>query len=139
MDSLPIELLTAVLSFCDIKSLKTTRLTNKMISQISATFLYESLCITLLPVYLENLSKVAHHPTLRFLVKMIYFDGGLVCPEYRVYEEWRENIDVREPYEYYCSKCDLNPQDPGSQARYDAVARCTWAEITSNSITNFSK
>ena len=97
MERLPPELLAHVCSsVSDIRSLKKLRLVNTKFAQIAAQFLFEGLCLALIPRYLNKVTEVAFHPTLRFHVRTLYSDGDILNEKFADYETWEAAIDTRE-------------------------------------------
>ena len=97
MDRLPPELWAQVCSLSDIRSLKRIRLANSRLTQIAARYLFEGLCVTLIPRYLDKVTEVAFHPSLRFNVRTLYFDYRILdkgCAEYDVWEAEIDNKDI---------------------------------------------
>ena len=96
MDRLPHELWARVCSLSDIRSLKSIRLADSKFTQIAARYLFEGLCVTLIPTYLDKVTEVAFHPSLRFNVRTLYFDYKILdegCAEYDVWEAGIDNKD----------------------------------------------
>lgn len=60
MERLPPELLAQVCSLSKIRSLKKIRLVNITFAQITAQYVFEGLCIILIPRYLDNSTEVAY-------------------------------------------------------------------------------
>ncbi len=96
MDRLPPELLAQVCSLSDIRSLKKIRLVNTICARIAAQYLFEGLCFSLIPRYLDKVTEVAFHPTLRFYVRTLYFDLDILDEKYADYKTWEAEIDTRE-------------------------------------------
>lgn len=97
MDRFPTELLAQVCSLSDVRSLKKIRLVNATFAQIAAQYLFEGLYFTLIPKYLDKVSEVAFHPTLRFHVRTLYFDYNVLDENYSEYEVWKAKIDSGQP------------------------------------------
>ena len=93
MDRLPPELWARICSLSDIRSLKRIRLTNSGFTQIAARYLFEGLCVTLIPRYLDNVTEVAFHPSLRFHVRTLYFDYGILQKGSEEYDVWKAEVD----------------------------------------------
>lgn len=93
MDHLPPELWAQVCSLSDIKSLKRIRLANSGFTQIAARYLFEGLCVTLIPRYLDKLAEVAFHPSLRFYVRTLYFDYRILHKDSADYNVWEDEFD----------------------------------------------
>ena len=93
MERLPPELLATVCSFSDIRSLKKLRLVNKTFADIAAKFLFEALHVTLIPRYLHKVTEVAHHPTLRFHVRTLFFNDHILDQKFAEYEIWKAEVD----------------------------------------------
>ncbi len=121
MDRLPPELLAQVCSLSDIRSLKKIRLVNTTCARIAAQYLFEGLCLSLIPRYLDKVTEVAFHPTLRFHVRTLYFDFDILDEKYADYKTWEMTIDTREPIiaeeirpkypetaRWQCSQADLD-------------------------------
>ena len=96
MERLPPELLATVCSFSDTTSLKNLRLVNKTFADIGAKFLFETLCVTLIPRYLHNVTEVAYHPTLRFHVHTLVFQYDILDQKFADYEIWKADVDTRQ-------------------------------------------
>lgn len=92
MERLPPELLAQVCSLCDIRSLKKIRLINTTFAQIAAQYLFEGLCVALIPRYLDRVAEVALHPTLRFHVRTLYFDYDILDEGFAEYDVWKAEI-----------------------------------------------
>lgn len=60
--------------------------------------MFEGLCLTLIPRYLEKVTEVAFHPTLRFHVSTLYFDYGILDGEFAEYEVWKAETTRAEVY-----------------------------------------
>lgn len=60
--------------------------------------MFEGLCLTLIPRYLEKVTEVAFHPTLRFHVSTLYFDYGILDGEFADYEVWKAETTRAEVY-----------------------------------------
>ena len=92
MDRLPPELWAWVCSLSDIRSLQRIRLVNSTFAQIAARYLFEGLCVTLIPKYLDKVTEVAFHPTLRFYVRTLYFDYKILDQGSAEYDVWEAGI-----------------------------------------------
>ena len=97
MGHLPPQLLAQLCSFSDIQSLKKIRLVNTIFAQIAAQYLFEGLCVTLIPAYLEKVAEVALHPTLRFYVRTLYFDYEILDGSFAIKSIWKAEIDASKP------------------------------------------
>ena len=93
MDHLPPELWAQVCSLSDIKSLKRLRLANSGFTQTAARYLFEGLCVTLIPKYLDKVTEVASHPSLRFYVRTLYFDYTTLHKGSADYNVWEDEFD----------------------------------------------
>ena len=93
MDHLPTELWAKVCSLSDIKSLKRLRLANSGFTQTAARYLFEGLYVTLIPRYLDKVTEVAFHPSLRFYVRTLYFDYTTLDKRCANYNIWEDEID----------------------------------------------
>ena len=130
MEGSPPELLAYVCSLSDIRSLKKIRLVNTMLAQIAAQYLFEQLHLTFIPKFLDNITEVAFHPTLRSHVRTLCFDGEILNERFADYETWKAAIDTREQIE-------INGQ---TRAKYPETARwqCSQADLD-RSHTNFER
>ena len=117
MDRLPPELWARVCDLSDIRSLKMIRLTDSTLAQIAARYLFEGLCVILIPEYLDKLTEVAFHPTLRFHVRTLYFDHNILDEDFADYDEWKAEVDYTGDFYGEESDCAL------------LVARCSQADL----------
>ena len=111
MDRLPPELWARVCSLSDIKSLKRIRLTNSGFTQIAARYLFEGLCVTLIPRYLDNVTEVAFHSSLRFYVRTLYFDYRILHKGSAEYDVWKAQVDNQ--HSFYGEKTTAEDQVQG--------------------------
>ena len=95
MDCLPPELWARVCSLSDIRSLKRIRLVSSGFTQIAARYLFEGLCVTLIPRYLDKVTEVAFHPSLRFYVRTLYFHYDILDEDSADYDAWKLRVDYR--------------------------------------------
>ena len=93
VDHLPAVVWAQVCSLSDIRSLKRIRLANSGVTHIAAHYLFEGLCVTLIPRYFDKVTKVAFHPSLRFNVRILYFDYSTLKKRPVEYDEWKIGID----------------------------------------------
>ena len=100
MDRLPPELWDRVCSLSDIRSLKSIRLVNSTFTQIAARYLFEELCVILIPKYLDKVTEVAFHPSLRLYVRTLYFDYDILDEDSADYEEWKLQADKNDMFRY---------------------------------------
>lgn len=140
MDRLPPELLAQVFSLSSIKSLKKIRLVNTTFAQIAAQYLFEALCTTLIPEYLDKVTEVAFHPTLRFHVRTLYFDGDILNEDYADYEKWEAAIDTRDPDNCYVKGAIDGATIEGTSTEHRELPRwqCSQADLD-RSHTNFCR
>ena len=96
MERLPPELLAPICSFSDTRSLKKIRLVNKTFADIAAKFLFETLCVTLIPRYLHKVTEVAYHPTLRFHVHTLAVSYDILDQKFAEHEIWKAEVDKTE-------------------------------------------
>lgn len=96
MERLPPELLAYVCSLSDIRSLKKIRLVKTNFAHIAAQYLFKELYLTVIPTYLEKVTEVAFHPTLRSHVRILYFDGEILNETFADYETWEAAVDTRD-------------------------------------------
>ena len=93
MDRLPPEIWARVCSLSDIRSLKRIRLANSGFTQIAARYLFEGLCVTLIPCYFDKVTEVAFHPNLRFNVRTLYFDYQILDKDAAEYNLWKIRVE----------------------------------------------
>lgn len=94
MDRLPIEISTHVSNFYDIKALKALCLVNSTLAAAGARFLFESLCLRLLPRCSNNFTQVALHTALRSHIKKTYFDSRLITLNGTGFEDWIDILGI---------------------------------------------
>ena len=94
MNRLPPELWARVCNLSDVRSLKTIRLVNSTLTQIAACYLFQRLSVTLIPKYLNKAAELAFHPTLRFHVRTLYFNYGILNEKFAEYETWKGAIGL---------------------------------------------
>lgn len=129
MEGLPPELLAHVFSFSDIRSLKKIRLVNTKFARIAAEYLFEEVCLTFIPRYLDKVTEVAFDPNLRSHVRTLVVDSDCILNErFADYETWEAAIDTRE-------QIKIKGQ---TGAKYPETARwqCSQADLD-RSHTNF--
>lgn len=97
MERSPSELLAQVCSLSNIRSLKRIRLVNNTFAQTTAQYMFEGLCIILVPRYLDKFIEVAFHRTLRFHVRTLYFGYDILDEKFAKYEVWKAEIGTGEP------------------------------------------
>lgn len=120
MHHLPPELWARVCSFSDIRSLKKIRLVNSTLTHIAARHLFDGLCVTLIPKYLDKVTEVAFHPTLRFHVRTLYFNYNILDEDYEDYESWKEEIEHQ--FDYYDG-------GPGAKDHFLNPTRCSQSDL----------
>ena len=131
MDRLPPELWARVCSLSDIRSLKRIRIVNSTFTQIAARYLFEELCVILIPKYLDKVTEVAFHPSLRFYVRTLYFDYDILDEDSADYEEWKFQVGDNDRL-FYCEEMRAEDQDQGQSQ----LARCSQADLKRHH-TNF--
>ena len=131
MDRLPPELWARVCSLSDIRSLKRIRLVNSTFTQIAARYLFEELCVILIPKYLDKVTEVAFHPSLRFYVRTLYFDYDILDEDSADYEEWKLKVDDNDIM-FYCEEMRAEDQNQGQSQ----LAKCSQADLKRHH-TNF--
>ncbi|CAF9935263.1 hypothetical protein IMSHALPRED_010164 [Imshaugia aleurites] len=97
MELLPLEIMAEVCSFSDFGSLKKIRLVSTAFAQIAPRYLFEEIYVTLIPEYLDKLTEVAIHPTLRFHVRTLFFDYDILNEEFAEYDVWKAEVDSGGP------------------------------------------
>ena len=111
MDRLPPELWARVCSLSDIRSLKRIRLANSRFTQIAARYLFEGLYVTLIPKYLDKVTEVAFHPSLRFYVRTLYFNYEILDEDSTEYEAWKSQLDSS--FKLCCERTSAEDQVQG--------------------------
>ena len=93
MERLPTELVALICSLSDFRSLKKIRLVNSRFAQAAAQYLFQGLCFALIPEYLDKVTEVAFHPTLRFYVRNSYFDYSVLDESFADYKTWQAEVN----------------------------------------------
>ena len=130
MECLPPELLAYVCSLSDISSLKRIRLVNTEFAQVAAQYLFEELYLSFIPTYLDKVTEVAFHPTLRSYVRTLYFDDEVLNKRFADYKTWEAAIDTREQVEI--------SRRPMAKSPETARWQCSQADLD-RSHTNFNR
>lgn len=98
MHHVPPEIWDQVCSFSDNRSLKKIRLVNSTLNKSAARHLFNGLCVTLIPEYLDKVTEVAFHPTLRSHVRTLYFNYNILRDDCEDYDLWAMQIDHQRLY-----------------------------------------
>ena len=95
MERLPNELWQQICDFSNTKTLKTLRLVHPILNDLAARVLFETIYVAIFEYFLQNLSRIALHPVLRFYVHKIMFLNQVLDDKYRDYQSWLWMIDLR--------------------------------------------
>ena len=95
MDPLPNELSQNICYISDTKTLKTLRLVHPILNDLAARVLFKTVYVAILKYSLQNLNRIATHPTLRFYVQKVMFLNQVLTDHYCDYQNWLWTIDLR--------------------------------------------
>ena len=108
LGNIPPELVDQILNLCSIRTIKVMRLVNRASRTIADRHLFKEVYVAILPKSLNNLLRIARHPTLRLFVKRVFLLNQTLKHDYICFHEWysgsfarrswRLNLDLLHAY-----------------------------------------
>ena len=95
MDRLPYEVWQQICYLSDTETLKILRLVHPILSDLAARVLFQTVYVAVFKHSLQNLSRIANHPNLRFYVHKIMFLDQVLNDSCRDYGAWLRYVDLR--------------------------------------------
>lgn len=110
MDSLPQELLDAIVDHLDFTSLKTIRLVGRKLYAGATPLVFRDVHVAFFKHSFQRLAEIARADHLREHVETLTFHGELL-PQYRSQAEWESRIDLRPKFSDFIRCVQQNYSD----------------------------